>query len=52
MFPDEILEEIFSNEEAQTIPVGAQATMVNVISRILSERGVDLDATVCKSELS
>lgn len=35
MFSDEVLERIFSDKEMQTIPIGTQATAVNVIERIL-----------------
>lgn len=35
VFSDEILERIFGDKEMQTIPIGTQATAVNVIERIL-----------------
>lgn len=37
MFSDEILERIFSDKEMQTIPIGTQATAVNVIERVLDQ---------------
>lgn len=45
MFSDEILEKIFSDPEAQTVPIGAQSTMVHVIEKVLEEMGVDVNAT-------
>ena len=44
MFNDAILEKIFSDPEMQTIPVGAQSTMIRIIARILEEMGVDVNA--------
>lgn len=49
MFSDEILERIFADKEMQTIPIGTQATAVNVIERVLEEMGVDLSAAICES---
>lgn len=37
MFSDEILERIFADEEMQKIPIGAQATAVSSIERILGQ---------------
>lgn len=49
MFSDEILERIFADKEMQKIPIGTQSTAVEVISRILEEEGIDVNATVCES---
>lgn len=49
MFSDEILERIFADKEIQKIPVGAQSTVIEVVSRILEEMGVDVNATLRKS---
>lgn len=49
MFSDEILERIFADKEMQKIPIGAQSTAVEVISRVLEEMGVDVNATICES---
>lgn len=37
MFSDEILERIFADKEIQKIPVGAQSTVIEVVSRVLEE---------------
>ena len=37
MFIDEILEKIFADSEMQKIPIGCQATAVNVMERVLEE---------------
>ncbi len=37
MLSDEILEQIFSDKEMQKIPIGTQATAVNVMERVLEE---------------
>ena len=37
MLKDEILEKIFSNTEMQKIPIGTQATAVNVFEQVLEE---------------
>ena len=37
MFSDEILEKIFSNPEAQMVPIGYQSTMIHVIEKVLEE---------------
>lgn len=37
MLKDEILEKIFSNTEMQKIPIGTQATAVNVFEKVLKE---------------
>lgn len=37
MFSDDILCKIFAHEEMQKIPVGAQATAVNVFEEILED---------------
>lgn len=50
MFSDEVLEKIFSDAEMKKIPVGAQATVVNVIERVLEEMEVEVeDATIRES---
>lgn len=41
MFSDAILEKIFADKEAQTVPIGCQSTMVHVIEKILDELGYD-----------
>ena len=51
MFDDEILEEIFAAEETRSIPICEQSIMIQVISRVLIEKGVIVDATICESEL-
>lgn len=38
MFTDAVLEKIFSHEEMQKIPIGAQSTAVHVFEEILSDR--------------
>lgn len=37
MFKDEILEMIFSEDEMCTIPIGTQATAVNVFTRVMEK---------------
>ena len=37
MFSDEILEKIFSDPEAQKVPIGYQSTMIHVVEKILEE---------------
>lgn len=37
MLKDNILEEIFANEEMQKIPIGTQATAVSVFEYVLEE---------------
>lgn len=37
LLKDEILEKIFSDEEMQKIPIGTQATAVNVFEKILDD---------------
>lgn len=37
MFSDETLEKIFSDPEAQKVPIGYQSTMIHVIEKILEE---------------
>ena len=37
MLKDEILEKIFNNKEMQKIPIGTQATAVNVFEEVLEE---------------
>lgn len=49
MFTDEILERIFADEEMQKIPIGTQSTAIEVISRVLEEMGVDVNATIRES---
>lgn len=49
MFSDEILERIFADEEMQKIPIGTQSTAIDVISRVLEEMGVDVNATLRES---
>lgn len=49
MFSDEILERIFADKEMQKIPIGTQSTAIEVISRILEEMGVDVNATIRES---
>lgn len=49
MFDDEILEEIFAAEETRNIPICEQSIMIQVISRVLIEKGVIVDATICES---
>lgn len=49
MLSDEILERVFADEEMQKIPIGAQATAVSVIERVLEEMGVDVNATLRES---
>lgn len=50
MFSDEVLERIFADKEMQTIPIGTQATAVNVIERVLEEMEEELeDATIRES---
>ncbi len=51
MFDEEILEKIFSDPEAQDIPIGYQSTMIHLIERTLEELGVENIATISKSEL-
>lgn len=38
MFTDAVLEKIFTHEEMQKIPIGAQSTAVHVFEEILSDR--------------
>lgn len=40
MFSDEILEKIFTDPEAQKIPIGYQSTMIRVIEKVLEENNV------------
>lgn len=37
VFKDNLLERIFADKEMQTITIGAQATAVSVVERILEE---------------
>ena len=46
---DLFLEKIFSDNRLKNIPVGYQSIMIDVISDILEELGVDLDATISES---
>lgn len=43
MFSDEILERIFADAEAQTVPIGYQSTMIHVVERVLYEMGVEIN---------
>lgn len=37
MFSDEVLERIFADKEAQTVPICYQSTMVHVIEKVLDD---------------
>ena len=37
MLKDEVLEKIFSDKEAQKVPIGYQATMVSVFDKVLDD---------------
>lgn len=37
MLADKFLERIFSDKEMQTIPIGAQATAVSAVERVLEQ---------------
>lgn len=37
MLKDEVLEKIFTNEEAHTVPIGYQSTMIHVVENVLDE---------------
>ena len=50
MFSDEILERIFSHKEINSIPISEQSTMIKIIEDVLTEMGVDTDATVPRHE--
>ena len=43
MFSDKILEKIFSDPEAQKVPIGYQSTMVRVVEKVLEEEENDAD---------
>ena len=43
MFSDEILEKIFSDPEAQKVPIGFQSTMIHVVEKVLEEENKDAD---------
>ena len=49
MLNDLFLEKIFSDNRLKIIPVGYQSIMIDVISDILEDLGVDLDATISES---
>ena len=49
MLNDLFLEKIFADNRLKNIPVGYQSIMIDVISDILDELGVDLDATISES---
>ena len=49
MLNDLFLEKIFSDNRLKNIPVGYQSIMIDVISDILEDLGVDLDATISES---
>ena len=49
MLNDLFLEKIFSDNRLKNIPVGYQSIMIDVVSDILEELGVDLDATISES---
>lgn len=49
MMNDILLEKIFSDERIKNIPVGFQSVMIDIISDVLDEMGVDLDAAVSES---
>ena len=49
MLNDLFLERIFSDNRIKNIPIGYQSVMIDVISDILEDLGVDLDATISES---
>lgn len=49
MLNDLFLEKIFSDNRLKNIPVGYQSIMIDVISDILEDLGVDLNATISES---
>ena len=49
MLNDLFLEKILSDNRLKNIPVGYQSIMIDVISDILEDLGVDLDATISES---
>lgn len=49
MLNDLFLEKIFSDKRLKNIPVGYQSIMIDVISDILEDLGVDLDAAISES---
>ena len=49
MFSDEILEKIFEHPESKKVPIGYQSTMIRIVEEVLTEMGVNLDATLSES---
>lgn len=50
MFPDEILEEIYSRPDVSEVSIVYQTIMINAIGEVLEERGL-FDAALYQSEL-
>lgn len=49
MFNDTFLEKIFSDERLKNVPIGFQSIMIDVISDVLEDMGVNLDAAISES---
>ena len=49
MFSDEILDQIYQDEEVKEVPIGYQVTIVRAIERILEEKEKQNGATVYQS---